>query len=306
MKKNMDCRGLGPDCFDMIGRDEGLQALLNHIKGDCACCPEVRCNYLSCYYRGGSMLKLEFNLRQKNLTFTFDPKYFDLKKTSKKPFTELEAWLKTKSKDPRQWLNRLEALKGIMDAWFEEHPKAERSVQQELAKSNTFSCGSCQTMDMELAIPGHRELGRMDLIVVCRKGERYIPLIVELKHGTKAFGNRSGLQAHYDKTTKFLREPGGEAYLVKTIRSIWDSKLRLGLIQEPVPGAGSFDEAELMFAVTGWEKGNVDKIRSKFPGQLERNVWVVTSHDQTLYFDDDRKMLFPKTGGEEQPTGELS
>ena len=54
------------------------------------------------------------------------------------------------------------------------------------------------------------------------------------------------------------------------------------------------------------KKGNVDKIRSKFPGQLERNVWVVTSHDQTLYFDDDRKMLFPKTGGEEQPTGELS
>ena len=93
---------------------------------------------------------------------------------------------------------------------------------------------------------------------------------------------------------------------MKTIRSIWDSKVRLGLIQEPVPGAGSFDEAELMFAVTGWEKGDVDKIRSKFPRQLERNVWVVTSHDQTLYFDDDRKMLFPKTGGEEQPTGELS
>ena len=75
MKKNMDCRGLGPDCFDMIRKDEGLQALLDHIKSDHACCLEVRCNYLSCYYRGGSMLKLEFNLRQKNLTFTFDPQY---------------------------------------------------------------------------------------------------------------------------------------------------------------------------------------------------------------------------------------
>ena len=160
MKKNMDCRGLDSDCFDMIRKDEGLQALLDHIKGDHDCCLEVRCNYLSCYYRGGSMLKLEFNLCQKNLTFTFDPQYLDLKKTSKEPFAQLEAWLKIKSKDPRQWLDRLEALKGIMDAWFEEHPKAERSVQQKLAKSNTFSCGSCQTMDMELAIPGHRELGR--------------------------------------------------------------------------------------------------------------------------------------------------
>lgn len=305
MRENMDCRGLSPECFDRIRKDEGLLALLDHIKNDQACCLEVRHNYLSCYYRGGSMLKLEFNLRKKNLTFTFDPKYVELKKTSKEPFEELEEWLKTKSKDPRQWLERLEGLKGIMNAWFEEHPKAERSVQQELAKSNTFSGGSCQTMDMELAIPEHRELGRMDLIAVCRKGERYIPLIVELKHGTKAFSNSSGLLAHYNKTTRFLREPGGEAYLVKTIRSIWDSKVRLGLIQEPVPDAGSFGEAELMFAVTGWGKGDVKKIRSKFPEQLEQNVWVVTSHDRELYFDDDRKTLFPKTGGKEQPAGEL-
>ena len=47
MKKNMDCRGLDSDCFDMIRKDEGLQALLDHIKGDCTCCLEVRCNYYS-------------------------------------------------------------------------------------------------------------------------------------------------------------------------------------------------------------------------------------------------------------------
>ena len=129
MKKNMDCRGLDSDCFDMIRKDEGLQALLDHIKGDHDCCLEVRCNYLSCYYRGGSMLKLEFNLCQKNLTFTFDPQYLDLKKTSKEPFAQLEAWLKIKSKDPRQWLDRLEALKGIMDAWFAECPAETGKVQ---------------------------------------------------------------------------------------------------------------------------------------------------------------------------------
>ena len=83
MEKNMNCRGLAPDCFDMIRKDEGLWALLNHIKGDRACCLEVRHNYLSCYYRGGSMLKLAFNPCRKTLTFRFDPKYVDSKKSPK-------------------------------------------------------------------------------------------------------------------------------------------------------------------------------------------------------------------------------
>lgn len=276
-------RGLSENCFRMIEKDSDLQALMDHIcHGDPECSVEIRRNYLNCYYHGGSMFKLTFNT--KTLTFEFDLKYFELQNTPRADFAKLEDWVKEKSREPRQWLEHLDGLKRVMDSWFLEHPKAERGVQQELAKRNTFARGPYQTIDIELAIPSHKELGRMDLIAVRREGERYIPVIVELKHGTKAFSNSSGLKAHYAKTTAFLKDPEGEPYLVETIRRIWGSKQQLGLIQEPVPDAGAFGDTEMMFAVTGWSSGTAEKIRSRLPDRLERTVWTVISPDQELEF----------------------
>lgn len=287
-------RGLIEDCFQMIEENLGLQALMEHIcHGDPECSVEIRHNYLNCYYHGGSMFKLTFNTPSKTLTFEFDPKYFNLQDTPQADYAELETWVKGKSKDPRQWLERLDGIKRVMDSWFLEHPKAERGVQQELAKRNTFAHGTYQTIDIELAIPNHKELGRMDLIAIRQEGERYIPVIVELKHGTKAFSNSSGLKEHYAKTTAFLKDPEGEPYLLETIRRIWDSKQRLGLIQAPVPDAGAFGETELMFAVTGWSGGTAEKIRIRLPDPLDRTVWVVISPDQELEFG--KGTLFQKS-----------
>lgn len=276
-------RGLSGACFQMIDTIPGLQTLMEHVcLNDPECSVEIRHNYLNCYYHGGSMFKLTFNTSSKTLAFEFDPKYFNLQGIPRADCAELENWVKGKSKDPCQWLDRLGGIKRVMDSWFLEHPKAERGVQQELAKRNTFAQGPYQTIDIELAIPNHKELGRMDLIAVRREGERYIPVIVELKHGTKAFSNSSGLKEHYAKTTAFLKDPEGEPYLLETIRRIWDSKQRLGLIQEPVPDAGAFGETELMFAVTGWSGGTAEKIRSRLPDGLERIVWAVISPNQEL------------------------
>lgn len=273
-------RELDKACFEKIKTIPGLQALIDHVcHHDPELSVEIRHNYLNCYYKGGSIFKLIFN--QKTLTFEFDPKYFELDDPSRVDCAEL----KIKSKDPGQWLKQLGGLKRVMDAWFDEHPKAERGVQQELAKANTFANGSYQVIDIELAIPEHQKLGRMDLIAVRREGERYIPVIVELKHGTKAFNGSSGLKAHYKKATDFLQEPEGEPYLVETIRRIWDTKHKLGLIPEQAPAAGAFGKAELMFAVTGWKGGTAEKLYQRLSGPLERNVRAVISADQTLDFN---------------------
>ncbi|MDE6591123.1 MAG: hypothetical protein K2K53_12445 [Oscillospiraceae bacterium] len=287
-------RGLSEICFQMIETIPGLQELMDHVcHSDPECSVEIRHDYLNCYYHGGSMFKLTFNTLGKTLTFTFDPKYFNLQAAPQADFAELENWVKGRSRDPRQWLERLDGLKRVMDAWFREHPKEERGVQQELAAHGTFAQGAYQVIDIELAIPRHPELGRMDLAAVRREGDRYVPVIVELKHGTKAFSNSSGLREHYAKTTAFLNGPEGGPYLVETIRRVWDSKRRLGLISEPVPDAGAFGETELMFAVTGWENGTAEKIRERLPDTLERNVWAVISSGRELDFGGGT--LFPKT-----------
>lgn len=289
-------RGLSEACFQMIETIPGLQALMDHIcHSDPECSVEIRHNYLNCYYHGGSMFKLTFNTPSKTLTFEFDPKYFDLRGTPQADYAELRTWVKGKSKDPSEWLDRLDGIKQVMDSWFLENPKAERGVQQELAKHNTFAHGSYQTIDIELAIPNHKELGRMDLIAVRREGERYIPVIVELKHGTKAFSNSSGLKEHYAKTTAFLKDPEGEAYLVETIRQIWASKARLELLHGPVPDAGAFGKTELMFAVTGWSSGTAEKIRQRLPKRLDRSVRVAISGDRGLDFKENEKALFQKS-----------
>lgn len=295
MEKDLECRGLCPECFKMKEADEGLQALLNYVKHDPACWLEVRHDYLSCYYRGGSIFKLTFNVPGQTLTFEMDKKYLKLEKTSPEKFSEQAAWLKTRSKDPRQWMDHLNSLKLVMDAWFAEHPKGERSVQQKLVEINSFANGRrCQAIDQEWAIPRHTEFGRTDIVAVRQEGERYVPVLIELKNGTKAFNSTSGIKAHYNKMMRFLKEENSEAYLVETIRGIWASKVRLGLLKDPVPEAGAFDETELMFAVTNWATEDVKKIRRKFPEKLERNVWVAAGSGEAVYFDEG--MLFSQRG----------
>lgn len=283
----MEYRGLSTACCQMLESVSGLRALLERVCNDPACCVEVRHNYLNCYYRGGSLFRMTFKPKSKALEFKFDPKYFALKHSPCAAAETLKAWNATGPSDPKEWMDRLENLKQVMDAWLSEHPKAERETQQEIVKGNTFARGKYQVIDIELAIPKHQEFGRMDMIAVRREGEQYVPVIVELKHGTGAFNGESGIRDHYQKMTGFLDHEGGDKYLVEVIRRIWAAKLELGLLKDPVPDAAAFGQAELLFAVTGWPKGNTDEIRKRLrlSEPLSRTVRIATSPTKELYFD---------------------
>lgn len=278
-------RSLNEICFQMIEADDGLQALLNHIVDDPAYRLEVRRNYLNCYYHSGTVFKLEFKVRNRGLEFTFNSNYFASRSTSSSAHGELRAWVKGGSNNPREWLANLDELKEVMDAWMETNSCEEAKSQQVLTKHNTFSNGNYQYIDTELAVYDHQEFGKMDLIAVRREGERYIPVVVELKHGTGAFPDPSGIGDHYRKTMLLLNHPEGDAFLVETIRRIWADKVRLGLLQGPVPETRAFGKAELMVAVTGWSDGDPAVIRGYLPSTLERKVWAVIRPDRELYFD---------------------
>ena len=282
---HMEYRGLSNGCCRMLESQSGLRALMECVCKDPACCVEVRHNYLNCYYRGGSLFRMAFKPKSQKLEFKFDPKYFALKQPLCIAYEDLKTWNDSRPNNPEEWLERLDGLKQVMDAWLSEHPKAERETQQEIIKLNTFARGNYQTIDMELAIPKDQKTGRMDIIAVRRKGERFVPVIVELKHGTGAFDGESGIRNHYNNIMRSLDREGGEEYLIETIRRIWDAKRSLGLLKEPVPDAAAFDKAELLFAVTGWLKGNTDGIRKRLPETLGRTVRVAISPTKELLFD---------------------
>lgn len=281
----MEYRGLSTNCYKMRESTPDLRALLDHVCNDMTCCVEVRHNYLNCYYRGGSLFRMEFKPKSKQVEFTFDSRYFMLKQPLSAAQEALKIWNDSKPSAPKEWLEHLEGLKQIMDAWLLEHPKNERETQQEIVKLNTFVRGNYQSIDIELAIPKDQKAGRMDIIAVRREGDRFVPIIVELKHGTGAFDGASGILDHYVKTTRFLDREGGEAYLIETIRRIWTAKKELGLLAESVPDTSAFDKAELLFAVTGWPEANMDSIRKRLPEKLSRTVRVATSSTKKLYFD---------------------
>lgn len=281
----MEYRGLSTNCYKMRESVPDLRALLDRVCNDMTCCVEVRHNYLNCYYRGGSLFRMEFKPKSKRVEFTFDSMYFMLKQPLSAAQEALRIWNDSKPSAPKEWLERLEDLKQIMDAWLLEHPKNERETQQEIVKLNTFARGNYQSIDIELAIPKDQKAGRMDIIAVRREGNRYVPVIVELKHGTGAFDGESGIRNHYVKTTRFLDCEGGEAYLIETIRRIWASKMELGLLAESAPDTQAFDKAELLFAVTGWPEANMDSIRKRLPEKLSRTIRVATSSTKILYFD---------------------
>lgn len=229
------------------------------------------------------------------MAFSFDPKYFHLEEAHRRAFKTLEQWCAGRPGDPVQWLNRLDELKEVMDEWKREKKANKAAAQQALTKSNTFASGSYQYIDTELAIPGHKEFGRFDLVAVRREGERYIPVIVELKYGKDAFDGNSGIRDHYQKMLRFLSATDTEQYLLETIRRIWKTKLRLGLLDGPAPGSQAFGETELMFAVTGCPGGHTEEIRRRLPNRLERNVWVAVTAGEGLCFD--QGTLFPKERG---------
>lgn len=303
----MDYRGLSAKCHQMIRDNADLNALITYVCSDPDCNVEIRHNYLNCYYKGGSLFRMELKPRSaQKLAFTFNAKYFHLKNMAHAEYSDLEKWHAAKPCKPKEWLDHLPELKCVMDAWFAENPKAERGIQGRLVKQNVFANGKYQSVDIELAIPNNQQAGRMDIIAVRREAEagRYIPVIVELKHGMGAVSGKSGIGEHYKKTVGFLSGAvgdglTGEAYLIETIRRIWTSKKELGLICEPVPKKEQFGTPELMFAVTGLAGGNTDKnvstVRSLLPKEAEKYaVRIVISANEELRFDQENVLLQAK------------
>jgi len=211
-----------------------LVPVLEHVKQDKTLSLEIRKNYFNIYYRGGNILKVDWN---KGILHTYwDSGYVHDHEESQVP-KELPSEIKKQS-EAIAWVNAIPILKYEMDVWFCKHPKDEREFQQLIVRENNYSKAAKGTdyfiCDIEYANPH----GRFDMIGVRwpssgseRKRNTNLGLaFIEMKYCDNALTGSAGMAKHLRNMNKFLEDPKKLDDLKGEMKEIFNQKQDLDLI----------------------------------------------------------------------------
>jgi len=230
-----------------------LAPILSLTKLDFTMCLEIRDNYVNIYYRGGNIIKIE----ESHGVFkaSFDRKYLDENLTN---VLDLPGILNN-TDDADAWLNAIPFLKHEMDLWFGHHPKNEREFQQLMLRENNFGNSAKGTDYFICDIEYANHTGRFDLIAVKwpsssvhRKNNRNLGLaFIEMKYLDNALTGSAGLCKHIDDINTFLSSSENLKNLKEEMKSVFNQKLDLGLInnQKSIESF-SDDKPEFILALT--------------------------------------------------------
>lgn len=180
-----------------------LQPLLVRIKSDDTLMLAIRDGYINVYYRGGSMLKIS-ETRPEHYQVAFNANY----NKSSYVLPDLPGTL-TGADDVANLIAAIPGLKEVMDRYFsaidsDGRAKPEREFQQLVARENNRSPISNETeyfiVDIEFAQTDIS--ARFDMLAVRwlrterKKQGTLVPVLIEMKYGTNAFGGSSGIVQH--------------------------------------------------------------------------------------------------------------
>jgi hypothetical protein len=196
---------------------EKLSTLLARIKEDDTLMLALRDGYINIYYRGGSLLRIEQKGTGGKYIATFDTKY---NKKNASPLPVQFPYPVNDEADSRALVDAIPALKYSMDRFFSQHRKAEREFQQLVARENNCSPISNETeyfiVDIEVA--GALPNARFDMLAVRwlrderKKQGTLVPVLIEMKYGSKALEGDSGLNEHME-----------DAVSLRADKKSWDS-----------------------------------------------------------------------------------
>lgn len=182
-------------------KDGKLSPLLSRIKEDDTLMLALRGGYINIYYRGGNLLKIEQKGSGGKYIATFDTKY---DKNTVSPLPVQFPYPVNEEADSRALVDAIPALKYAMDRYFSQHRKSEREFQQLVARENNCSPISNETeyfiVDIEVA--GALPKARFDMLAVRwlrderKKQGTLVPVLIEMKYGSKALEGDSGLDEH--------------------------------------------------------------------------------------------------------------
>jgi hypothetical protein len=199
-----------------------LSPLLSRIKEDDTLMLALRDGYINIYYRGGNLLKIEQKSSGGKYIASFDTKY---NKKNVQPLPVNFPCPINNEADSRTLVDAIPALKYSMDRYFSQHRKAEREFQQLVARENNCAPISNETeyfiVDIEVA--GALPKARFDMLAVRwlrderKKQGTLVPVLIEMKYGSKALEGDSGLNEHME-----------DAVSLRADNTSWNS-LRKGL-----------------------------------------------------------------------------
>lgn len=218
-----------------------LNQLLARIQNDYTLTLAIRNEYINVYYRGGSLLKVQRNLKKGFYKVEFDNNYLTDEQIDLKQFVQENARIESEQ-HTQDWITQLPLLKQAMDLKFASKGSDEREFQQLIFRENNISRLSNNTeyffSDIEYSPEAIKSLGlkqfRFDMLGVewlasqRKDGKSCRPVIMEIKYGDNAFNGTSGIKVHLDDIATFLKHKKSE--LIPQINGHMQQLRDLGLV----------------------------------------------------------------------------
>lgn len=244
-----------------------LNKMLEVIKLDNELDIQIRENYLNIYYKGGNIARIN-----SENSIELDKFYFYLGDKPKIEIQEDKNIVDELTKLRDQLIGKFKKLnyseffceaKIVMDKWFTKHPKPERMEQHELSIKNQYGKSDYTIIDLEYQVSTLSDFActciptgkdkpknpRFDIIAINKQGKL---CVIELKKGTKALENSSGMKDHWDCYQQSI----GRNHLafMNEMKNVLEQKQAFNLIDKqikivsPVPEfmfAYAYDDSDL-------------------------------------------------------------
>lgn len=285
-----------------------LAPLLERVKADQPLCLEIRGTYVNIYYRGGNLLKLA--TAHSRYKANINPKYAkgDGGVISRGlPSEELH-----RQSDIDAWIKMIPTLKLTMDIYLGQRPKkVEREIQQLILRDNNLGGVSRATdyfiCDIEYAIPH----GRFDMVAVhwpsdgaTRKQNASRRLVlIEVKCGEGAIGNKSGIHDHINDINTFLSDATRVQAMKDEMVVVFNQKRDLGLLNCGKDLKSFGDELPMLLLLLVNHDPDSERLRTQLqqlPPSPHAEVYLATScfmgyglFDQAVLKFDEAMKRFP-------------
>mgnify|MGYP003659325917 CR=1 FL=1 len=282
-------RGIHSDKFLLALTDrKKLNPMLEAINKDSDLDVQIRNNYLNIYYDGGNIAKVS-----SANSVVFDKNYFytdtknipakNISKEVKEILTRKRNELISKFK-AGNFKEYFEEAKGVMKIWFKANPKPERKEQHQLSIENRYGKSDYTIIDLEYQVsteskfyctyvpPGKSEpkKPRFDIIAVNKVGTL---CVIELKKGTGALGNTSGLKEHLDCYNLSIgRKP--EPFMAE-MKKLLKQKQDFGLIDKRVKILASKPEFMFAYSYATNDKEKEDRTFENYYKELQKKPHVI-------------------------------
>ena len=233
---------LSPAFQDALRSENGiLHPLLREVREDDTLLMGIRSGYVSVYYRGGQLLKIEGGGdASPGYAVTFDT---DHDKGGELPERlarhgcdgVLSKRLKT-ADDTAQLVGVLSELKRIMDRSPKLQSALEREFQQVAARVNSRARSSNSSHYFIADIEHAYADARYDMLGVRWRHDerqhrsRLVPVLFEVKYGIESLAGGAGLVKHLEKTLAQLAKPDFRAGLRANVTSLFNELTQLELI----------------------------------------------------------------------------